>query len=375
MKIIIIGPRGFPNVIGGIEKHCEELFPMLIKQNKNISIEVCAIKNNEYSQKLEWNGIRFKYFSTFQKSGFEKLFYALKATFYAVKQKPDIIHFQGINSTLFIPFLKLFNIKIVTTIHSRDYRYPKWGKFAKLLFKLSEIFSNLSDAIITVSELDYNEFKNKIKKFHLIRNGINITQNLDFNKEEYLLKYSLKEKNYLFTAARFTEEKDLETLINGYLKSGVNLTLVIAGDGITEYANKIKELIKPHNNIILTGFIYGDELKTLFLNARLFLLTSIFEVSPFSVLEAFSYNVDVLLSDINVNKVLPLSDKNFFEVKNIEDLSIKLKLLTERDIEKNELNQRIAYIKLNHDWSLIAIQTLDLYQNLILRQNKNMLKF
>ncbi len=365
MKIIIIGPRGFPNVIGGIEKHCEELFPLLSKQNKDISIEVCAIKNSEYSQKLEWNGIKFKYFSTFQKSGFEKLFYALKATLYALKQKPDIIHFQGINSTLFIPFLKLFDIKIVTTIHSRDYRYPKWGKFAKLLFKLSEVFSNLSDAIITVSELDFNEFKNKTKNFHLIRNGINIPQNLDFNKEEYLFKYSLKEKNYLFTAARFTEEKDLETLINGYLKSGVNLKLVIAGDGISEYSNKIKELIKPHNNIILTGFIYGDELKTLFFNARLFLLTSIFEVSPFTVLEAFSYKVDVLLSDIDVNKILPLSDKNLFETRNIYDLSIKINSLLKCEQDIPTLNNRLEYLKEYHSWNLIAKQTKEVYEKVL----------
>ena len=29
MKIAVIGTRGIPNVMGGVETHCEELFPRI----------------------------------------------------------------------------------------------------------------------------------------------------------------------------------------------------------------------------------------------------------------------------------------------------------------------------------------------------------
>jgi len=31
MKIVVLGTRGFPNVQGGVEAHCENLYPRLVK--------------------------------------------------------------------------------------------------------------------------------------------------------------------------------------------------------------------------------------------------------------------------------------------------------------------------------------------------------
>ncbi len=32
MKIVVVGLRGFPNIQGGVETHCEELFPRIVAQ-------------------------------------------------------------------------------------------------------------------------------------------------------------------------------------------------------------------------------------------------------------------------------------------------------------------------------------------------------
>ena len=41
MRIVVIGTRGFPGIQGGVEKHCEHLYPLLSEKN---DIIVCRRK-------------------------------------------------------------------------------------------------------------------------------------------------------------------------------------------------------------------------------------------------------------------------------------------------------------------------------------------
>ena len=38
MKIIVTGLRGFPNIQGGVETHCEKLYPRLSKLGVNVTV-------------------------------------------------------------------------------------------------------------------------------------------------------------------------------------------------------------------------------------------------------------------------------------------------------------------------------------------------
>lgn len=38
MKITVTGTRGIPNIMGGIETHCEELFPRIVKKGFDVTI-------------------------------------------------------------------------------------------------------------------------------------------------------------------------------------------------------------------------------------------------------------------------------------------------------------------------------------------------
>ena len=38
MKIVVVGLRGFPNIQGGIETHCEELFPRIARLGHQITV-------------------------------------------------------------------------------------------------------------------------------------------------------------------------------------------------------------------------------------------------------------------------------------------------------------------------------------------------
>ena len=38
MKVVVTGTRGIPGIMGGVETHCEELLPRLVKLGYDITI-------------------------------------------------------------------------------------------------------------------------------------------------------------------------------------------------------------------------------------------------------------------------------------------------------------------------------------------------
>ena len=38
MKIVVTGTRGIPNIMGGVETHCEELFPRMVQRGYYVTV-------------------------------------------------------------------------------------------------------------------------------------------------------------------------------------------------------------------------------------------------------------------------------------------------------------------------------------------------
>ena len=38
MNIVVTGTRGIPNIMGGVETHCEELFPRMVERGYDVTL-------------------------------------------------------------------------------------------------------------------------------------------------------------------------------------------------------------------------------------------------------------------------------------------------------------------------------------------------
>ena len=38
MKIVVTGTRGIPDIMGGVETHCEELFPRIVERGDEVTV-------------------------------------------------------------------------------------------------------------------------------------------------------------------------------------------------------------------------------------------------------------------------------------------------------------------------------------------------
>ena len=60
MKIVVVGLRGFPNIQGGIETHCEELFPRIARLGHQITVVRRSGFVKENPPLKSYKGVQFK---------------------------------------------------------------------------------------------------------------------------------------------------------------------------------------------------------------------------------------------------------------------------------------------------------------------------
>ena len=124
-------------------------------------------------------------------------------------------------------------------------------------------------------------------------------------------------------------------------------------------------MAKKTKGVILTGFITGTAIGELYSNAGLFVLPSYYEGLPIALLEALSYEVPVLVSDIPQHKEIPLRSFRYFKVGDIKILSESLIDCFNRGIDAEERKKYISLLKKEYNWDDIAHQTLEVYKESI----------
>lgn len=139
-------------------------------------------------------------------------------------------------------------------------------------------------------------------------------------------KYNLDENNYILFLSRIVPGKGLEYLIDAYKNINTQKKLVIAGGAshTDSYLEKIKQEVEENNNIIMTGFVQGEELEELYSNCYLYCLPSDSEGMPMTLLEAMSYGKNVLVSDIAEITQVANIYATTFKKGQVEDLKLKL---------------------------------------------------
>lgn len=367
MRIIVIGTRGIPDIQGGVETHCEELYPRIVKLNCKVHLvrRSCYVPVNDKLR--EYKGVELINIFTVRRKTTETILHTFLAVLWARFKKPDILHVHAIGPAIFIPFARLLGMKVVFTHHGPDYDRAKWGPVAKFVLRVGEKWGTAwANEIIVISEVIKKSLEEKYNRYdtNLIFNGVNppvFSQNKD-----YIESLGLKPHKYIFTLGRFVEEKGFDVLIRSFSRIDQNeYRLVIAGDADHElpYTKKLKKLAES-NNVVLPGFIRGEHLHQLFTYARLFILPSFHEGLPISLLEAMSYNLPVIVSDIPANKQISLPESRYFNTGNEDSLKESIEKMLVHEFKP------VSYDMLPYDWDKIALQTDEVYRRVIESRKK-----
>jgi glycosyltransferase involved in cell wall biosynthesis len=361
MKIAVTGTRGIPNILGGVETHCDELYPRIVTSGYDVTV-ICRPYYTHY-QLQEYKGVKIANINAPNYKAVEAFIHTLKAIHYAkFKLKADTIHIHAVGPALLIPYAKLLGLKVVSTHHGPDYDREKWGKFSKFMLRIGERLSvKYADELIVISNLINDSIKTKYGRTnaHVIPNGVpkpNILAG-----EEYLQSLGIASRKYIFAMGRFVPEKNFDQLIRAFasLPDKKGYQLVLAGDDNFNgpYSTHLKQLA-TENNVVLTGFIKDPQLPILLSNAAAFVLPSSHEGLPISLLEAMNYGIPAIVSDIPANAEVGLPAENYFKVNDEQALADQLQQ------HINTGYQPVAYDMQKYDWDSIAALTAKVYERL-----------
>ncbi len=373
MKIVVLGTRGIPDVPGGIEKHCEYLYPRLVR----MGCDVTVLGRTPYTghQSYQYQGVRVLPLRCPRSRSLEAFTHTFIGVFAAKRIACDILHIHGVGPSLCVPLARLLGLRVVMTHHGPDYERKKWGPFAKWVIRTGETWGSKSaTGIICISDSIAADIRKRFKReVTVIPNGGTISE--ISQTEDALREYGLEKGKYVLAVGRFVPEKGFHDLVDAFDRARTEvegagggrwkLALVGASDHPDRYSRMLGDRARESNDIVLTGFLTGKPLHELYSHAGLFVLPSYYEGLPIVLLEAMSYGLSCIATDIPANRQVPLNDERFFQAGDTVGLSEKITEFIRRPYTEEERQAEITMIGKKYSWDEIAKRTFDVYERIL----------
>lgn len=355
----MIGTRGFPGVQGGVEMHSQHLYTTMSRNFDDITVRVYRRKPYLTEQSATtFPHIEYIDLPSTRIKGFEAMFHTLLCVLHIAVHRPAVVHVHNIGPGLFTPLLRLLGLKVVLTYHSPNYEHAKWGALARRILRLGERLSlKCAHKVIFV-----NKFQQEKCGAIAMKKGVYIPNGIDparpTTATSFLERHGIVAGNYVLAVGRITPEKGFEHLIAAAQQVHDVQQVVIAG--ASDHDNAYKERLQAldvNHKVVFTGFTAGDDLSQLYSHARVYALSSVNEGFPLVLLEAMSYGLPIVASDIPATHLVTLPPSSYFTAGDTQALATAL-----QHALNAPAHEAIAYELSSYNWDNIAQSTLEVYR-------------
>jgi glycosyltransferase involved in cell wall biosynthesis len=359
ISVRVAGLRGIPNVQGGVESHCERLYPRLV----GLGIEAIAYARSGYvpEKPFDFQGVKVLPLTSIRSPNFETVAHTCMSIFHGARHGAKLMHLHAIGPAIWTPLAKRLGMKVIVTHHGFDYRRQKWGRNAKALLKRGEAMAiKHADGLICISSEILEEINSRSPAGLVVKIPNGVERPTSIPSDEHLGKWGLRSGGYFLITARFVAEKGIPDLIRAWAASGLKGTCELAIAGGEDHPSKLGEEIRElaaSEGAVLTGIVVGDDLKALYAHARGFVLPSYHEGLPISLLEAMSWNLPCVASSIRANLEVGLDGSAYFTAGQLPDLADRLKALVAGPARVDQTERLRPF-----DWDAIASDTARLLQ-------------
>lgn len=346
MNILMVNSYYGYNSNGGAEKVCRSLAEEFVKKGHKVSV----ISIDSFNHTEEINGVNVVYIKTFvgrfrnRNNTFFvkmllKLFRAYSFFDYFKYKKIikkgtfDVVNTHAIEDITPVIWKAAHdcNVKIVHTMHDRYmlcyklFMLKKNGELCcnpSLICKIRKVlyspFYKMVDEYISPSKSLADDLGIKCTVIH---NGVEIP-NIE-NIEQLKID---REKILLF-AGNLNRHKGINVLLDAFDKLDSCWKLYIAGEG--ELFEEISDRTKFMNNVLMLGHLDKTQMTEIYKKAFALVIPSIWkENCPMVILEAFSYGVPVIGSNLGGNVELINNGVNGYLFKNGDSIDLLQKIMT-----------------------------------------------
>lgn len=396
-KLLYLTKEFPPYVYGGAGIHISNLVDNLLSINQNLCINVVYNGTKSYTQ-----GERLKVYSVPENSSNNESNYneyminilAWTQKVIALNLDFDIIHCHTWSTLLAGVLIKLLSKKpLIITCHSLDIERPWKQEVLKNFYSfttwIEKVAYQEADGIIAVSNSIkaslMSHFCINSEKISVIYNGANhLSCKSTLIPSEIIPELDNKIPYALFVG-RLTKQKGIDYLLNAIKIIDLDIQFILClGQAESpeieeEYLNKIALLKSRGKKILLLNNVYDKNMiSCLYENALLYINPSIYEPFGLTIVEALSYSLpivssniggpaEILTNDFDSIMILLKNELSEYDSKN-EQYTIKLAsaitTVVKNDAYREKLknNTKDTYEHLP-TWSQVAEQHFQLYNN------------
>ena len=362
MRVVVLGLRGIPNVQGGVETHCQNLFTRIAALGHEVTV-VC--RRPYVNGELRCGSVKLFSSRCPRQQNLEAVFHTFVGVFHAWRFRPDILHIHAIGPSLFVPLARLLGMRVVCTNHGPDYERVRWGRLARCVLRMGERFgSRFAHAVIAISPAIADRLVARHdRQVDIIPNGVVLQRRR--TAENVLAGADLQSGKFILTVARLVPEKGLDDLMDAFqlasLPADWKLVIVGGADHSNQYSRHLVARGGRIAGVVMTGRLHGEPLAELYSHAGMFVLPSHHEGLPIVLLEALSYGLSVIASDIPAHRSLNLPEARLFRMGDPGSAAQKMTYFAAHPQTAEAEVEQINRVGEMFDWDLIAKKTLDVY--------------
>lgn len=297
----MIGQKGVPATYGGVEHHVEQVGRLLAQRE---DVEVTVYCRRQYGSDLsgEYKGMRLVRTPTLASKHLEAISHSLTSTVHALLSGVDVVHYHALGPAMVAPLVRyLSRGKVVLTVHGLDHERAKWkGPASQVLNLAHRMSGHVPDAVVTVSRALTEHYERRFDCGPVyVPNGVTAPAPHEI-AERLRTEHGIEPGRYVLFVGRVVPEKRVDLLVGAahLLPADVKVVVVGGSSFSQDYVAEITALAANDPRIVLPGFLYKAELAGLYTHAAAFVQPSDVEGLPLTLLEAASYGIPVLASDI-----------------------------------------------------------------------------
>lgn len=371
LRIAMVGQRGVPATWGGVEHHVAELGRRLVGRGHRVTVFSRA--NYSAERWRHYHGMQVRSLPTLGTKHFDAIAHSLLSTLATLPSAFDIVHYHALGPGLCTPVAKAVGrARVVQTIHGLDGQRAKWGGVARQVLDAAEWLSpRVPDETIVVSTALVEHFRTRHRRdVTWIPNGVAAKARLPAMR--ITQRWGLT-PGYVLFVGRLVPEKAPDLLLDAYRQTAGERPLVIAGGSsfTGEYVAALHRSAQRDPRVRMVGYVYGDDLVELYSNAAVFVLPSSLEGLPLTLLEAASYGLPIVASDIPPHREVlsPAgAGRRLFPSGDVDALTRELRAaLSDGDAARTAAATLRTDVLARYDWDHATTLTEAVYERAVSR--------
>lgn len=354
MKILQIMPEFG---LAGAERMAETLVIGLMEEGYNVQVVSLYDYHSDITDNLERHGVIIHYLG--KKKGFDiKIFLKLISIF--IKEKPDVVHTHRYVCGYALPGMVIARVpKRIHTVHNMAEKesVPKIIQF--ICYHYFNVIPVSISPIIRQSISSF--YKLNIRKIPVVLNGI------DLMKCQEKIDYVQREKKFCFLhIGRFSAQKNHKKMVKAFSKlheKYPDIILKLVGDG--PLIDEIKEEIMTYgleDSVFFLGSM--NNVYPVYKTADVFLLPSIYEGMPITLIEAMGFGLPIIASNVGgIPDMLENGVSALLCVPEIDSIVENMELLYLNKSLREKLGTEAKRVSLKFSAKKMIMEYMKIYEN------------